>query len=141
MPADFSISDLRQEFGLTARAIRHYEDCGLLRPERRGTARIYSESDRKRMRLIMRGKRLGFSLDEIREMLELHYARPGEIDDPSRYLKRIEAHRTTLAALKEDVRIALDWLDTLEARCASHWRKGAERPGAISAVRHDNGGR
>lgn len=122
----FSISDLRREFGLTARTIRHYEDCGLLRPERRGTARIYSESDRKRMRLILRGKRLGFSLDEIREMLALHYARPGEIDDPSRYLRQIEQHRATLSALREDVGIALEWLDTLEARCcARHWRRGA----------------
>ncbi len=125
MSPGFTIRDLRREFGLTARTIRHYEDCGLLRPERRGTARIYGESDRKRLRLIMRGKRLGFSLDEIRETLELYYARPGEIADPRHHLGRIGDYRAKLTALRDDVRIALDWLDTLEARCAAHWRKGA----------------
>jgi DNA-binding transcriptional MerR regulator len=125
MRAGFTIRDLRREFGLTARTIRHYEDCGLLRPERRGTTRIYGESDRKRLRLIMRGKRLGFSLDEIRETLELYYARPGEIADPEHYLQRIREHRATLMALREDVGIALEWIETLEARCARHWRKRA----------------
>lgn len=125
MPSGFTIRDLRREFGLTARTIRHYEDCGLLRPERRGTARLYGESDRKRLRLIMRGKRLGFSLDEIRETLELYYARPGEISDPQHHLGRIGAYRAKLVALRDDVGIALDWLNTLEARCARQWRKGA----------------
>jgi len=125
MAPDFTIRDLRREFGLTARTIRHYEDCGLLRPERRGTTRLYGEGDRKRLRLIMRGKRLGFSLDEIRETLELYYARPGEISDPQHHLARIGEYRSKLTALRDDVRIALDWLDTLEARCAAHWRKGA----------------
>jgi DNA-binding transcriptional MerR regulator len=114
----YSIRDLGKEFGLTARAIRHYEEMGLLAPARRGMARLYSETDRKRLRLILRGRRLGFSLEEIGEMLALHYARPGEVRDPAQSRARIEAHRAKLSELKEDVAMALDWLQYLEGRLA-----------------------
>ena len=68
----FSISDLSAEFGVTARALRFYEDEQLIAPERRGTARIYSQRDRARLAWILRGKRVGFSLAEIREMIDLY---------------------------------------------------------------------
>ena len=68
-PATFSISDLAKEFALTTRAIRFYEDEGLIAPERKGTSRIYGTRDRTRLKLILRGKRLGFSIQEIREIL------------------------------------------------------------------------
>ncbi|MFX5701288.1 MerR family DNA-binding transcriptional regulator, partial [Acinetobacter baumannii] len=68
----FSISDLSAEFGVTARALRFYEDEGLIAPERRGTSRIYSQRDRARLAWILRGKRVGFSLGEIREMIDLY---------------------------------------------------------------------
>ena len=68
----FSISDLSAEFGVTARALRFYEDEGLIAPERRGTQRIYSHRDRARLAWILRGKRVGFSLAEIREMIDLY---------------------------------------------------------------------
>lgn len=68
----FSISDLCTEFGVTARALRFYEDEGLISPERRGTQRIYSHADRARLAWILRGKRVGFSLGEIKEMIDLY---------------------------------------------------------------------
>jgi DNA-binding transcriptional MerR regulator len=68
----FSISDLSQEFDVTARALRFYEDEGLIFPQRRGTVRIYSTRDRARLAWILRGKRVGFSLAEIREMIDLY---------------------------------------------------------------------
>ena len=68
----FSISDLCSEFGVTARALRFYEDEGLIGPERRGTQRVYSHRDRARLAWILRGKRVGFSLGEIKEMIDLY---------------------------------------------------------------------
>src|ERR1044072_8118716 len=68
----FSISDLCSEFGVTARALRFYEDEGLIGPERRGTQRIYSHRDRARLAWILRGKRVGFSLGKIKEMIDLY---------------------------------------------------------------------
>ena len=68
----FTISDLSSEFDVTARALRFYEDEGLINPERRGTQRIYSHRDRARLAWILRGKRVGFSLTEIREMIDLY---------------------------------------------------------------------
>ena len=121
----YTIRQLGKEFGLTARAIRHYEEMGLLAPARRGTSRLYSENDRKRLRLILRGRRLGFSLEEIGEMLTLHYARPGEVRDPAHSQARIAAHRAKLLELKEDVAMALDWLQYLEGRLAQHMPKRA----------------
>src|SRR5690606_21352750 len=69
--AEFTIRDLAEAFGVTARTLRFYEQKGMLRPRRRGAARIYSAADRAHLALILRGKRVGFSLDEIREMLDL----------------------------------------------------------------------
>ncbi len=77
MEQTYSISDLSREFDITTRSIRFYEDQGLLAPTRRGQSRIYSKGDRVRLRLIMRGKRLGFSLAEIRETIDLYDTSPG----------------------------------------------------------------
>jgi DNA-binding transcriptional MerR regulator len=114
--APYTISDLAESFEVTARTLRFYEDCGLLAPERHGRTRLYSERDRKRLRLVLRGKRLGFSLEEIKEMLDIHYARPGEVSAPDAMRARIAAHRARLAQQREDAEIALDWLDALEGR-------------------------
>lgn len=70
----YTITDLSEEFGVTARALRFYEDEGLISPERQGLARIYSRRDRARLAWILRGKRVGFSLTEIREMIDLYDA-------------------------------------------------------------------
>ena len=84
----FSISDLCAEFGVTPRALRFYEDEGLIAPERRGTQRIYSHADRARLAWILRGKRVGFSLAEIKEMIDLY-----DIGDGRRVQKQVTLER------------------------------------------------
>lgn len=84
----FSISDLCAEFGVTPRALRFYEDEGLISPERRGTQRIYSHADRARLAWILRGKRVGFSLAEIKEMIDLY-----DVGDGRRVQKQVTLER------------------------------------------------
>jgi DNA-binding transcriptional MerR regulator len=116
---DFSISDLCAEFGVTARALRFYEDEGLIAPERRGTQRIYSHRDRARLAWILRGKRVGFSLGEIREMIDLY-----DVGDGRRLQRQvaIDRGRTRIALLeaqKRDIDAAItelsEFVDLLEA--------------------------
>ncbi len=82
----YRIGDLCQEFDVTARTVRHYESCGILRPERRGQQRVFDEGDRVRLRLALRGRRLGFSLAEVREMLDLYDQEGGEVAQLERTL-------------------------------------------------------
>lgn len=84
----FSITDLCTEFGVTPRALRFYEDEGLISPERRGTQRIYAHRDRARLAWILRGKRVGFSLTEIKEMIDLY-----DINDGRRVQKQVTLER------------------------------------------------
>jgi DNA-binding transcriptional MerR regulator len=84
----FSISDLCAEFSVTPRALRFYEDEGLIAPERRGTQRIYSHADRARLAWILRGKRVGFSLAEIKEMIDLY-----DVGDGRRIQKQVTLAR------------------------------------------------
>ena len=94
----FSISDLASEFGITTRTIRFYEEKGLLRPRREGTRRIYSPADRTRLRLILRGKRLGLSLDESAEIIHM-YGTPGKNRRQLELLiSRIEDRRATASS-------------------------------------------
>ena len=86
----YSISELSSEFAITSRAIRLYEESELLRPERKGTRRIYSERDRVRLRLILRGKRLGWSLAEIREIFDLYDSNNGEEAQLIRLLEKLD---------------------------------------------------
>ena len=72
MPLEYSISQLSKEFDITTRSIRHYEDIGLLSPARRGQTRIYNPADRTRLKLILRGKRLGISLEDSREIIDMY---------------------------------------------------------------------
>jgi DNA-binding transcriptional MerR regulator len=99
----FSISDLCAEFGVTARALRFYEDEGLISPERRGTARIYSHRDRARLAWILRGKRVGFSLGEIREMIDLYDIGDGRSTQRQVTLERCLERIQTLEHQKHDI--------------------------------------
>ena len=113
----FSIKDLAQELDLTTRTIRFYEDRGLLRPARKGQQRIYSRADRTRLKLVLRGKRLGWPLDDIREMIELYDTPDGERKQLEVMLARIAQSRATLLQQREDIELALSEFDDIEQRC------------------------
>ncbi|MBF0372692.1 MAG: MerR family DNA-binding transcriptional regulator [Alphaproteobacteria bacterium] len=119
MTGTFGITDLAHEFGITPRAIRFYEDQGLLTPVREGQRRVYGSRDRVRLKLIMRGKRLGFSLIEIREILDLYDAESnGETAQLRHFLSKIRQRRAQLRQQQEDIAAILEELDALESQCA-----------------------
>ncbi|WP_322965923.1 MerR family transcriptional regulator [Sphingomonas fuzhouensis] len=117
---DYSITELCTEFGVTARALRFYEDEGLISPQRRGTQRIYSQRDRARLAWILRGKRVGFSLADIREMIDLY-----DLDDGRRLqrevtIARCDAKIAALQAQKQDIDAAIAELTDFVAVVRSH---------------------
>ncbi|MBY6191208.1 MerR family DNA-binding transcriptional regulator [Microbulbifer agarilyticus] len=113
---NYSISELAQEFGITTRTIRFYEDKGLISPERRGQTRVYSPEDRVRLKLILRGKRLGFSLDESREIIDMYDPAHGNVEQLNRLLERIESKREQLRQQQRDIEKMLAQLDDATAR-------------------------
>jgi len=113
----FGIADLAQEFDVTTRTIRFYEDQGLLSPRRRGQTRIYSQRDRTRLKLILRGKRLGFSLGEVAEIIELYDTSPGEAGQLTFFLDKIRERRAVLEQQREDIEVTLAELGVVEQRC------------------------
>lgn len=121
----YSISDLAREFALTTRAIRFYEDEGLLAPRRSGRSRIYGERERVRIKLILRGKRLGLSLSEIRELLDLYEASKSERPQLIKFLQVLALRRAMLKQQQEDIAIVLSEIDSLERQCRKRLRLGA----------------
>ena len=117
MPSHYSISALAKEFAVTPRTIRFYEDRGLIAPLREGQRRIYRPRDRVRLKLILRGKRLGFSLKEIAEIIDLYDAPQGEAKQLRALLGRIAARHAELEAKRADVEAALGHLDGVAAEC------------------------
>ena len=113
----YSISDLAREFGVTTRAIRFYEDEGLLRPGRSGRQRVYRTRDRVRLKLILRGKRLGFSLNEVGEIINMYDSNPGEAGQLRYFLEQIRQRRENLKQQHHDIDVTLQELDTIEAQC------------------------
>ena len=116
MSTTFGISDLAREFDVTTRTIRFYEDRGLITPAREGQRRIYSARDRVRLKLIMRGKRLGFSLDEIRRMIDLYDEDPSEVRQLRLFLEKINERQQVLSLQQEDIAVILEELDRLKAQ-------------------------
>lgn len=113
----YSISELAKEFDVTTRSIRFYEDQGLLTPTRQGQTRIYSRQDRVRLKLTLRGKRLGFSLADIRELFDLYDADKSSRTQLSSMLSLIEEKRETLHQQLEDIEMVLLELDAAKQRC------------------------
>lgn len=111
----FTITQLTQEFDITTRTLRFYEAQGLVSPTRRGRQRLYTPGDRTRIKLILRGKRLGFSLNEIREMIEMYASAPGESGQLRLLLDKIEARREELLEKQRDIELTLLELDEVEA--------------------------
>lgn len=122
----FTVTELAQELGVTPRAIRFYEDKGLITPRRLGTTRVYAPRDRARMILILRGKRLGFSLSDIGEYLNLYDADLTGRAQLTRLIEALDARRATLAAQRQAVNEALGELDEI-MRLAQHALAAAGR--------------
>lgn len=116
-PGEYSISELAREFDVTPRAIRFYEAEGLLSPAREGQRRIYSLRDRTRLKLTLRGKRLGLSLSEIREIVDMY--EPGRDERPQleKFLAVLEAHKRQLEQQREDIEAQLSEIVLFEKRC------------------------
>ena len=125
-PACYSISDLAQEFDLTTRAIRFYEDMGLLQPTREGAAgrtRVYSPRDRTRLRLTLRAKRLGFSLGEAKDIIDLYDSPRDTGVQLERFLQVLGSHRAQLEERMEELQITLDEIRMHEKEAQSLLRK------------------
>ena len=126
--ADVEIAEIAEEFGITHRTVRYYEDKGLVTPERRGTLRVFHPRDRTRLRLVLRGKRLGFPLDEIRTIVDMYDQQPGESGQLTYLLDQIEDRRGDLWLRRRDIDAALAELDDLERRCRTDLARLAAEP-------------
>ena len=113
----YSITELTREFGVSTRTLRFYEDEGLIQPVRRGRTRLFRPSDRHLIRQIMRGKRLGFSINEIREIIQMYKEPPGEVGQLKLMIKRIEQKREDLRQKRRDLEETLTELDHAEEAC------------------------
>ncbi|MBK9134788.1 MAG: MerR family DNA-binding transcriptional regulator [Betaproteobacteria bacterium] len=113
----FTISELASEFDVTARAIRFYEDVGLLTPARAGRNRVYTHRDRTRLKLTLRGKRLGLTLSEIKQLVDLYEAGTDQAPQLRAFLDVLGAHRRSLEQQREDLEITLAEIAQHEARC------------------------
>ena len=110
----YSITELTREFDISTRTLRFYEDEGLIQPVRRGRTRLFRPSDRHLIRQIMRGKRLGFSINEIREIIQMYKEPPGEVGQLKLMIKRIEEKREDLRQKRRDLEETLAELDQAE---------------------------
>jgi DNA-binding transcriptional MerR regulator len=155
-----SITALAEEFGITLRTIRHYEDVGLLTPERRGTRRVFHPRDRIRLRLILRGKRLGFSLPEIRTIVNMYDEQPGEAGQLHYLLDQIDVRRAELDQLRRDIDETMRELAVVADRCREDLARlvpppasgrprhagrqvaddGSDTPGAAAGTGHNQAG-
>ncbi|MAQ55626.1 MAG: MerR family transcriptional regulator [Rhodospirillales bacterium] len=117
MEPSYSISELSNEFGVTNRTIRYYESIGILIPKRNGQKRIYSSSDRVTLELILRGKRLGFSLSESKEIIDLYSASQGEERQLKLLINKLNDKRLELLEKRKDLNTALATMDSYSAKC------------------------
>ena len=113
----YTISDLAKEFDVTTRTIRFYEDQNLISPLRKGTRRLFRARDRTRLKLILRGKRLGFTLAEILEIVDMYDAAPGEVGQLRLLISKIESRRAQLQQQMQDIEATLSDLSEVENRC------------------------
>jgi len=115
----YTVGQLATDLGVTTRTLRFYEEAGIVSPARSGpgAARVYDARDRARLVLALRGKRFGMSLAEIREIVDMYDAEPGEAGQIGRLLTELDVVRTDLLARREEISRTLDEVDDVDARC------------------------
>jgi len=113
----YSISELADEFAITTRTIRFYEEKGYLSPRREGTRRIYTPADRTSLRLILRGKRLGLSLDETADMIKMYGSPRGNQIQLEKFIARIGEKRAELERKRRDLEVLMNDLQSVEDKC------------------------
>lgn len=123
----YTISDLAREYAVTTRTLRFYENVGLLAPTRVGRKRLYSRRDRTRLKLALRGKRLGMTLAEIKEVFDLYDSSHGEAGQIERYLDILKEKHAQLLRQRQDIDAALEELDISERRCRAVLERNKRR--------------
>jgi len=123
MSETWTITELAQEFDVTTRTIRFYEDKGLIAPERLKQRRIYHPRDRVRLQLVMRGKRLGFSLDEIQKMIDLYDADPTESAQLKMFIIKLRERRKLLQRQRNDINKVISEIREREQQCEKLLRR------------------
>ena len=125
MSATYTIGDLAREFGVTTRTIRHYEHQGLLNPARQGNARVFSARDRVRLKLVLRGTRLGFTLQEIKELFDLYDLSKDEHHQLEVFLARLEKRKELLEQQREDIEVMLREVEFFATQCRKLLAQGS----------------
>jgi len=113
----YSITELTREFGVSTRTLRFYEDEGLIHPERKGRTRVYRGADRHLLKEILRARRIGFTVADIREIIHVYKQPPGEIGQLKLMMKRIDEKRDELRQKRKDIEETLAELDQAEEAC------------------------
>ncbi|VVT19647.1 MerR family transcriptional regulator [Rhizobium sp. EC-SD404] len=113
----YTITELTREFGVSTRTLRFYEDEGLVQPERRGRTRLFRQADRRLIQEILRGRRIGFTIAEIREIIQVYKDPPGEEGQLKLLMKRVDEKRNELRQKRKDIEETLNELDNVEEAC------------------------
>ena len=119
----FAISDLAREFGITPRTIRFWEDQGILAPQREGSRRVFTRRDRARLKMALRGKRLGLSLAEIKDLIGMYASTDDETSQLVECLRVMEKRRAALEQQREDIQAMLAEIDQFESLCQQELRR------------------
>jgi len=127
--ATLTIGELAREFDLTTRAIRFYEDCGLLAPQREGRNRVYTARDRTRLKLTLRGKRLGLTLAEVKELVDMYESPRDTLPQLKKFLVVLATHRAQLEQQMADLHVTLDEVRTHEKEAKRLLAEGQRRKG------------
>jgi len=125
----YSIGELAREFDLTTRAIRFYEDCGLISPQRRGRTRVYTARDRTRLKLTLRGKRLGLTLAEVKDLVDMYESPRDTAAQLRKFLVVLAAHRAQLEQQMADLSVTLEEVRSHEKEARRLLAEGERRKG------------
>jgi DNA-binding transcriptional MerR regulator len=113
----YSITEMTREFDISTRTLRFYEDEGLIHPERRGRTRLYRPADRHLIAQILRGRRIGFTIADIREIIQVYNEPPGEVGQLKLLMKKVEEKRDGLRQRRKDIDETITELDSIEEAC------------------------